>query len=130
MRIHTSSNVSHDDILTAASSAEAWAEITEHGSRKRSHAFEVHLTGSSKRRNATNTDYAATWDQWGIFIAAVFEIDPEATMTYYTDAADFHYQTGTRFADGRPADMHGDHTFRWNGSATQCTKCSAVQRNV
>ena len=137
MRIHVSRNVSADAIHDAIRAAGAHAEVlSEHGSRKRDHAFEVKLTGNSNRRPNGGTygardAYAATWDQWGVFINAVFDADPDATMTYYTDAADFHYRTGARFAEGWPADAHGDHTFRYIvGRGISCTKCSATQRNI
>jgi len=147
MRIHT-------DILTEADIHDAAREarvsyagggFTRHGSRSRDHAFNVLLTGESKRRpNGGNygaaDDYAATWDQWGVFLAVLFDRDPNMKTPYYVDAHDFHVRTNDRFnPDGNdraeglgywPADAHGDHRFEYAGVPREqsCKKCSAVVR--
>ena len=55
------------------------------GSRKRDHGFTVYLEGSSPRRSQHDRDaYAATWDEWGIWIAALYDIDPEAIIGQYS----------------------------------------------
>jgi hypothetical protein len=151
MRIHTDT-LRHVDLWDAARLARVEMEVTKHGSKSRDHAFEVHLTGESKRRpnrrgKGGPDEYAATWDQWGVFLSVLFDADdgrtfePSAPMTctYYSDRAEFDRRTGNRFnPDGNdrgdetgywPADYHGDHTFRYNGvpCQQQCTKCSAVQ---
>jgi len=136
MRIHCSNNVTSSTISTAVRAVGAWTEtLTEHGSRKRDHAFELKLTGTSNRRpnggnRGAGDDYAATWDQWGAVIAAIFAADPEATMTYYPSAAAFDAFTRYRFDGGiLPDDAHGDHTFRHDPASGlhKCTKCSAAQ---
>jgi hypothetical protein len=82
---------------------------TEHGSRKRDHAFEIALEGDgtkSRRRRNPGTSwqnrteepgYAATWDQWGWFLAELFRLDPNMTSTYYDSAEDFHNKTHGAF---------------------------------
>ena len=145
MRIHANT-LTTSEIYKAARIARVEIEhLTEHGSRKRAHAFEVKLSGESRRRpnnNGAHGDvFAATWDQWGVFLACLFDADNEITIpTAYVDVDTFHARTSNRFnpdgndrADGSdywPADAHGDHTFRYAGIPyTQaCTKCSAVQR--
>lgn len=147
MRIH-SDTLRVSDLNEAARIARVDMEFTTHGSRKRDHAFNVNLIGESRRRpnggnRGANSDaYAATWDQWGVFIAALFDVDPNASMTYYDGSDDFHYRTAHRFnpdgndrsADDRsgywPADAHGDHRFKYDGIPYEqsCTKCSAVRR--
>lgn len=147
MRIH-SNTLTSQDVFAAAYEARATVEVlTEHGSRSRDHAFEVKLTGESRRRpnggnyGAERDLYAATWDQWGVFLGILFDRDQSVTIpTAYVDAKTFDARTSYRFnpdgndrADGSnfwPADAHGDHTFRYAGIPfTQaCTKCSAVQR--
>jgi hypothetical protein len=134
MRIHT--NADMQAIYHAETVAGVQIDnLTPHGSRKSTRAFEVLLTGDSNRRPnggsyGAGNSYAATWDQWGVFLAKIFEIDPDASCWAYENAADFHYKTSTRFAEGWPEDAHGDHTFRFQGVAGQqsCTKCSATKR--
>jgi hypothetical protein len=103
MRIHT-------DKLTAADLRKlapngTLAEVTAHGSRKRDHAFEVGLSaehGSDKHGNkrsfarnsgqyggAGNYDRAATWVEWGDWIAGMFKIDPRAIIGEYNGVTDF-----------------------------------------
>ena len=142
MRIH-SNLITGEDIYKAAATARADIEMTRHGSRKRDGAFEVKLTGESKRRpnsghrGADSDEFAATWDQWGVFLQILFDLDPEMVTPYYDDRANYIWRTNARFVkigggwdNYRPKDAHGDHTFRYNGTSGQqeCTKCSAVQR--
>jgi hypothetical protein len=149
MRIH-SDDLTHTDLLDAARIARVYFDRqTLHGSRSRDHAFDVILTGESKRRpnrgtsaDRYNPDYAATWDQWGVFLAVLFERDNEMSVPYYDSYSAFHYQTGHRFVLGVsdpegdetpshwPSDAHGDHRFKYNGTPYErkCTKCTAVQR--
>jgi hypothetical protein len=136
MRIHT--DATRTALLRAAAVAQVdMVRCDEHASRTHARAFEVSLRGDSKRRpNFYNGDgsYAATWDQWGIFLAEVFTADRETRCgglkrPTYRDAEDFDAKTRYRF-DGHgatPDDMHGDHTFRYSGTAgvQSCTKCSA-----
>lgn len=134
MRIH-SDKITARDIGNAAHRARVGLDtLAEHGSRSRKRAFNVNLTGSSRRHpghsSATLDSHAATWDQWGIFLRYLFAIDPNATCYAYNGLDDFDHKTGTRFAYLTLADSHGDHTFRYSGTAGQqeCTKCEAVRR--
>lgn len=151
MRIH-SDTLTREDIRAAARVARVdFDRFDDKGSRKRSHAFDVTLTGESRRRpnggsSGAGSDYAATWDQWGVFLAVLFETDPDMVTPYYKDAEDFADRTGDRFgapevemgsggyvevfkAYGWPEDAHGDHTFRFAGTprSQSCTKCTASQ---
>jgi len=134
MRIHTNTLTASDLDDAARIARVEFGRMTEHGSRSRDHAFDVTLTGESKRRpnggtSGASDDYAATWDQWGVFLGVLFDRDPEMTCRAYKDFVDFDYVTKCRFVDRGvfPDDYHGDHTFRWNGIPRQqdCTKCSA-----
>lgn len=142
MRIHAN-NLTTSEIYKAARIARVEIEhLTEHGSRKRAHAFEVKLSGESRRRpnnNGAHGDvFAATWDQWGVFLAYLFDADNEITIpTAYVDRENFQFKTDARFVkigggwdNYWPADAHGDHTFRYAGIpyTQSCTKCSAIQR--
>jgi hypothetical protein len=100
MRIHTSAT--YRDICSCLPRGVS-AYITEHGSRSRERAFEVTLYAYAKddlHRRYGNTggygrsdDVAATWDEWGLFMVALYEIDPEWTCTYYPTEADFYDRT-------------------------------------
>lgn len=145
MRIHTDL-LTTSDIHSAALIARVdYAEggFTIHGSRKRARAFNVLLTGESRRRpnggkrGAIRDDvFAATWDQWGVFLSVLFEADPEMVTPYYKDSDEFHHRTDGRFemkagdSPWWPTDAHGDHRFEFAGTPFEqsCTKCSAVQR--
>lgn len=155
MRIHTD-RLTFSNIIAAARLARADIDIEQKGSKSRERAFVVHLTGESKRRpnrrGKSDPDaYAATWDQWGVFLGVLFHVDSKRTFDVslpmsagmYSDQADFNYKTDSRFVKRLaatdldpslftfwPADAHGDHTFKWAGVPYEksCTKCSAVQR--
>lgn len=149
MRIH-SDTLTMLNLYEAARTARVeFDRFDAKGSRKRDHAFDVTLFGESRRRpNNRGTsgpdDYAATWDQWGVFLAFLFNLDPDMATPYYADADEFDYRTNRRFEKRTkfftpggsgvvvwwPADAHGDHTFRFSGTPLEqsCTKCSAVQR--
>ncbi len=128
MRIHT--NATRQTISEAISKAGVTAiRLTEHKSRTHARAFDVALAGSSKRRGqADRNEYAGTWDEWGIFLATIFDEDIATKCPAYNGADDFHHKTGYRFENGAPGDAHGDHTFRYSGTpyVQGCTKCSAT----
>lgn len=138
MRIHTD-NILSGDMYAAAREAGVRVESCAlTGSRSRDHAFTVYLSGSSTRNSHGRTHKAATWDEWGVFIAALYRIDPGAMFGSarwgYMDADDFHMKTCDRFQNGMPWDTHPQHRFRydytraepWSGvRATECTGCSA-----
>lgn len=132
MRIHTDT-LTTSDLWQAARIAWVDMEVTTHGSRSRDHAFNVTLRGNSKRRpntgkNGAANEFAATWDQWGVFLAELFDRDNGMTAGQYSDADKFHRMTAGRFEVGWPEDTHGDHRFAYAGvPATQkCGKCSAT----
>jgi hypothetical protein len=75
------------------------------GSRKRARAFDVTLSGShSHRQNGNRDAYAATYDEWGWFLAHLFTVDPEAIAGPYGGADDFHRQTANVYT-GDPASV-------------------------
>lgn len=98
--------------------------LDQRGSRKRARAFEVQLDAYEKehgdgRRYGNSGSYgggqnwAATYDEWGWFLAALFAADPEADATYYSDADDFHTKTTDNY---RPVDYmpwYGDDKYPW-----------------
>lgn len=141
MRIHTSATEA--DVRAAAMVARATiARLSQHGSRSREHAFEVILGGESSRaRNggrygAETGGKAATWDQWGVFLAALYRTDPQLICWAYSSAHEFHVRTAERFLWGKtlqngwPEDAHGDHSWEWSGYGARCRRCSARQVRV
>ena len=106
MKIH-SDIITRDDIATAATYAAAAGhgrvyadEITERGSRSKARAFEVKLIGDgthSRKRNAANTGYAATFESWGYFFASLYNVDPNMTCLPYSSADDFHTKTRNEY---------------------------------
>lgn len=77
-------------------SRDGWYEpIREFKPKAFANGFEVFLAGSSPY--AAQHGYgekAATWDEWGVFIAALYSVDPNARIGPYADRADFIRQTG------------------------------------
>lgn len=131
----------HSDILTASTVAKIVQgtsgpyinTATDHRSRSRKGAVELKLFGSSSRypnfgRN-DNYDMAATWDEWGVVIGKMFEIDPEMTCRNYDGAEDFHHQTGDRFRNGNLPleDRHNQHRWTYVNGDFKC-KCGSITR--
>lgn len=130
MRIH-SDYVTVSDIYAILSEglSGVTVEITRHGSRKRKAALEVRLEGTSTRRNMSNTGQAATWDEWGVFMARVFNLDANAILGH-EDKGNFVERTQGRFESlTMPDDAHGNHRWEWTGEPRTfaCPRCSAVQ---
>lgn len=139
MKIHSD----HLDILEVRKAATVagvdFTRLGHKGSRSREFAFDVILTGSSPRRQNGGEDPAATWDEWGIFLAALFTVDPDMVTTYYESAEHFHWSTGGRFLPGnlRPSTQctrRAGHKWEWTGQAMtgsysvhECS-CGAIRR--
>lgn len=136
MRIH-SDTLTPADVYAAADAAGPGVHVTltRHGSRSRSHALEVKLTGTSSRRpnggnrGADSDAYAATWDEWGMFLARLFDVDPDATCWAYPNGGtDFDIVTRGRFDTLTPDEQHRLH--RWNfdyGAGLLTCACGAEQ---
>ena len=100
MRIHT--NLTELELYCALDGAgDIGLDCMRHGSRKRPHAFEVTLTGCgarhTRRKNhgahGAGDEFAATWSDWGRWLASLYERDPALVCPHYTDAEDFHSKT-------------------------------------
>ena len=139
MRIH--SDVLTPELVEKATHARGMkgvaASVSVHGSGSHKGALEVKLTGTSSRRpnpgtGVGNSDgYAATWDEWGMFLAYLFEKDPKATATYYEDADDFHWKTCGRFKGLTAPYQHPNHKWEYSDIPREfnCTSCDAVKRH-
>jgi hypothetical protein len=107
--------------------------FTERGSRSHSRAYDVILSGESRYRTNAGTSggydmpHAATWDQWGIFLAALYAVDPTVKSWAYDGTDDFHHKTADRFhtvtSISQP-EYHRHHDFTYNGSGQSCA-CGA-----
>lgn len=85
------------------------------GSRSRAFAFEIQLGAMDQRSGPTNSRHykntghsgagygdekiwAASYDEWGWYIAELFAIDPDAVFGTYKGRDSFNAQTGGKFA--------------------------------
>jgi hypothetical protein len=162
MRLHTDTLTRYDIREAAGLAGATLADWTPKGSRSRDHAFEVKLLGSSSSRPNMGTasgdrfdrdEFAATWDEWGIFLGVLFDRDPRMIAggpNGYVGAVDYDWQTGHRFnPDGNgnhpdmpgmlsPAEQHKRHRWEYQGPVAtgsyavhECTGrngCGAVRR--
>lgn len=120
MRFHTD-YITHSDInqvliSTGLRAEGVYADTSHHRSQSHDHAFEIRLRATSgKDRMGTtrrwpnggstgaDTSYekAATYVEWGIFMAALYELDAEAKWArVYKNRDDFHRATAYNFATG------------------------------
>jgi len=137
MRLHTDLITELDIHAATGGLPNVYADVFSHGSRSRERAFEVRLTGNGYRVNSGNRgagfENGATWDEWGVFLARLFEVDPHAfwgsaTRPVYPSRQVFHQITGNRFREGElPADTHRRHTWEVHiPRLRECIRCSAV----
>lgn len=138
MRIHTDKLTAADihRATTAAGMRGVCADVREAGSRSRARRFDVSLTGTSTRRTNPGTsgyhyrdDYAATWDEWGMFIQDLFNIDPDAIIGQYQSKNHFEEVTYDRYIHLTAPYQHGGggHTWRRNPDTgvSECAFCEA-----
>lgn len=134
----------HSDVLTYRNflDAASWAhvnlvEFDICGSRSRAKGFVMFLEGSSPFRNGHDPRYkAATWDEWGMFFAFLFNLDPNmhCGKRSYLNQEHFQWVTGNRFDNLTHQLQHKRH--RWGMGQMNCTgvysvsecDCGAIQR--
>jgi len=99
---------------------EGWyVPVREFSPRSYARGFEFFLTGSSKYNAAHQGgqggyEKAATWDEWGVVMAALYAIDPDAEIGFYSSRSDFIAKTRAEHeriatwhdADGYQAQCH------------------------
>lgn len=145
MKIHTDIITARDmkDAIERAGLTSSHLQYIERGSRSRRRAFEFSLSGTSSRRKnsgqwGAGDDYAATWDEWGMFLAHLFAVDPGAHSRDYESADHYHWVTGGRFHDLTPDMQHGGGGHRWGMPDLVVTgryhvrecKCGAIMRRT
>lgn len=146
MRIHTTATWSQ--LHGCLPDGVSFEEIVQRGSRTSERAFEVRLTGSGYAVNTGHSGAgsfaAATWDEWGAFLGALYALDSDAVCggslatAVYRDAEHYHWSTNSRFYGGDvPSDTHKRHAWDYQGtsvtgtySVQSCKRCSAVMRRV
>lgn len=136
MRIH-SDILTETDIERSTSAMGMRGVYTEkletRGSRSRARSFDVKLSGRSGRWTNSGTsgaetgNRAATWDEWGMFIGALFAIDPLAIIGMYPDGKTFHEVTFDRFTALTGPYQHGNHKWVYDklSGAQMCRDCEA-----
>lgn len=134
MRIHFNTN--SEDTLRALHSAQEASGVTfekmeRHASRSARLAYEVILSGDSTHRinsSEFGREFAASWDQWGIFMAVIYEADPYATSWAYGSAQDFHHKTAFRFGSGGVTSMNDPEyrrtSHKWSYVCTGLWECT------
>ncbi len=127
MKIH-SNVLTHDHFADAVRHASSrgqgivWTtREDERGSRSRARAFDVALVsdGTVQRHRPQSwtgdaSEYAATWDQWGWFLASVFAVDPDAIAGPYKGIDDFRRKTDGAYLVafvGKPIDCPPGRTW-------------------
>lgn len=123
MRIHT--NLSGDRIAECLAPAGRLTidKFDRTNSRSSAHKYDVKLT--------------ASWDQWGIFLNAIYLADPNMRNDYYRSHEHFRWVTGNRFDK---LTWNGQHTpHKWGDNIPNatgsyvvaiCTGCNAIRRSL
>jgi hypothetical protein len=138
VRIYTS-QLTRQDLFDALPKG-VYIDWSVHGSRKRARCFNVALSTDHNHRRPNPGhgfareligNYAATWDEWGLFLAVLFAKDPEAIAGVIASADDFAWKTGGHYGDGS-ADIAYCPNHKWDyvepGLRTCAKGCGAVQR--
>ena len=136
MKLHTSFLEPADFRRARRVAGVGFTRFDERGSRKRERAFDIILNGSSTRRqNFGGEDYAATWDEWGIFLGVLFGLDPHLIGGDYESGAHFHWSTGNRFVHPvTDIQRHPQHGWRYDGNSVNAAysvhtcQCGARRR--
>lgn len=71
-----------------------------------------------------------TYDEWGIILNALYDLDPDMNATYYTGRGDFHESTDWRFTDLKWEDQHGRHRWDFKSAGEFMCECGAVKRHL
>ena len=129
MKLH-SDILTRDDVTTAARKADMILEtFGQGGSRSRKNSFTVIASGNSTRNAMSNEFKAATWDQWGVFLGILFDIDPllHTGKHGYEDAVDYHNKTDDRFSSARrdQIDVKSKHNHKWINAGAYYSECKS-----
>lgn len=135
MKIH-SDTLTESQLYTAKRGLPVYLETVCVGSRSRNHGFLVRLSADRDdlhRRAANSGQYgassntigevAATWDDWGVWIARLFLLDPNAIIGPYKGRNHFYAETTNfvesswyhrRYVEEKPKSLYArTHTAPW-----------------
>jgi hypothetical protein len=130
MRIH-SDVITLADVYDAVARAGAYIDVLkQYGSKSRARAIELKLFGESPYRTNSgerggSLDHAASYDQWGIVLAALFAKDSDMKTPYYRDNVHFHNMHGGRYLTLTRAETHPRHNWKSTDSGIQLCDCGA-----
>jgi len=142
MKIHATL-VSAKDLRAAADRAGVTLTRFELlNSRTHAHSWDVLLSGSGRRgtQYVSRTESpAATWDEWGMFLGALFRREPtmrcgNTRRPIYADLSHFSWVTDNRYDDLTPDQQHRVHRWdTWHVNMTHAysvkeCRCGAVCR--
>lgn len=104
------------------------------GSRSRDRKYKVRLTGTSNRwansgKSGADRQHSATWDEWGMFIQALFLVDPEAIVGQYKSFDAFRDFTHNRFESLTATFQHGNHKWTFAGTP-RCFVCRECETEI
>lgn len=106
MKIH-SDTLTINDLHRATSPGSFWiCDYQRESSRSRAEGWKVYLTGSSpyaQNSHGKRSGNAATYDEWGVFLARLYALDTRMIAGPYKGVEDFNRQTEGKYvdADGR-----------------------------
>ena len=99
------------------------------GSATHSAKVDIILSGSGKRAGFGATHQSATWDEWGIFLNALFEADSSIMAGPYTSISMFDIVTQYRFQDLNKENQHKRHGWNPNYDCSFSCECGADMYN-
>lgn len=100
MKVHSDNLTTADFYKAGAIAKVGIVSLSPEGSRSKTHGYKVYLTGSAKHMSQHNYSIrAASWDEWGYFLAHLFSVDPDAVCGPYKGISDFDSQTDWRFSE-------------------------------
>ncbi len=93
-----SDTLTNEDIRAAARIAGVYVWDIERirRARVRANGWNLYLSGSSPYRSQATGERAATWDEHGEFMAALYKRDPQLRIAFYRDLAHFLSDTRSR----------------------------------
>lgn len=132
MRIHTRLEVQAIE-ASARYAGTTLVRLDHFNSRTAEHGWDVILSG----QGVMSTRYgarSATWDEWGIFLAALYRLDGRAHCGPYLNVNHFRWSTAGRFLTLAPSMQHLRHRWERQGmpvvySTARCS-CGARRRWV
>lgn len=154
MRLHSNHNLAGAIARAAKVAGAEVFDVIHNDSRSHDHGFTVKLTGDAPNRpmhwdrDRDGDVRAASWDQWGVFLSVLFDVDRDMVVgsvsnPIYAHVYDFDRKTNGRFSTTRvdgfrvgpartPEDMHNRHTWDYKGELVtgdgifRCRKCTAA----